>query len=854
MLENNLGLNLDNRFTASVFSSPDKMKRILEISGVGLWELDLVTKDSFWTKETFRIFGFEPHAGPVPFDSILQAMHPDDLERVQEAVGQATSSRIDVEYRIICKTGDVRYVRAQAAVDSASEPSHIIGTIQDITEQKRTEWQLRSVFQSAKDAFIVIDYENTIVAWNQGAENVFGYTAGERVGSKLSLIIPERFREAHEIGIKRYLSTQKKRLMDRTIELVGLRKDGQEIPIELSLATFGVGENTFFTAIIRDISERKRDQHDLLEIRRLFKLISENSQDIISYSTSDGICRYVSPSIRERLGYEPEEMIGQSNTVYFHPDDIKNINAIGMRILQGGDVERFTCRVLCKNGNYLWFETTLKIIRDDQGNVLQVVGVGRDISEHIEMQESLEHAVRIAGLGHWNCNITDGEIVLSNQMVQILGLENQQEIAVDEFLDKVHPDDVEWVNQNAKKSLQSGAPFDCVFRIVLHDGSIRYLHGQGEVLFDYIGVPLRMIGTSQDITHRKMVELQLQQSKERYQRLVDNSIDAIGIFENGKWVFMNRVGLQMFGATSEHEIVGRNYYDFLHPDHHEECKKRVLAMMAGQPAGITEYKWIKLDGGVFHAEVLGTPYSERAVQIIIRDITERKQSEVIMMNAEKLTAVGELAAGIAHEIRNPLTSLKGFTQILREKSEDDSQKYFEIMRSELSRIEAILNELLVLAKPQAMHVKPMEIGLLLREVVDLLQAQAFINNVLVETCMEEAVPLVECDPNQLKQVFINIVKNAIEAMPQGGNVVIKLTSVEDGVCIECADSGQGIPIDRLDKMGTPFFSTKENGTGLGFMVSRNIIESRKGNIHIDSKLGQGTAIRIILPSYKKDDS
>lgn len=465
---------------------------------------------------------------------------------------------------------------------------------------------MRSVFQSAKDAFIVVDETGTIVAWNEGAEHIFGYTAEERVGDKLHRIIPDRYRDAHTSGFTRYLATHQKRILDRTVELEGLRKDGVEIPIELSLASFVTGGKTFFTGIIRDISERKRHQQELLETRRLFNLISENSRDVISYNTPDGICRYVSASIRTWLGFEPKELIGRPASLIFHPDDLPTVRQIERRLSEGEDVERFTCRVLSKIGRPHWFETTLRAIRDEQGELLQVVGISRDV-------------------------------------------------------------------------------------------------------------------------------------------------------------------------------------------------------------------------------------------------TDRKEAEQMVMNTEKLAAVGQMAAGIVHEIRNPLTSLIGFTQLMQELPAEDHSQRLAIMRGELNRIEAILNELLVLAKPQVMHIRRTDLRLLLSEVITLLTAQAAIRNVIFTIPDLVELPLVDCDPNQLKQVFINFIKNSIEAMPQGGTVTLNLSTVPDGVCVECADDGPGMPDDRVQRLGTPFYSTKEKGTGLGFMVSRKIIESHRGRIHVESEVGVGTTIQVILP-------
>lgn len=235
---------------------------------------------------------------------------------------------------------------------------------------------------------------------------------------------------------------------------------------------------------------------------------------------------------------------------------------------------------------------------------------------------------------------------------------------------------------------------------------------------------------------------------------------------------------------------------------------------------------------------------------VIRDLTERKRSEEQILRSEKLSVIGQLAAGVAHEIRNPLTALKGFTHLLRSRYKDDGT-YFDIMANELDRINLIVNEFMTLAKPHLTTFGQGDLTEILQSVLSILETQAILLGVEIHCDIEVELPLIYCNENQLKQVFLNVIKNAIEAMPDGGNVFIQAKvarSLKENVLhILIQDEGPGIPDELIRKLGEPFVTTKEKGTGLGLMVSTRIIETHFGEIKIYNGPYKGTTVEIMLP-------
>lgn len=215
---------------------------------------------------------------------------------------------------------------------------------------------------------------------------------------------------------------------------------------------------------------------------------------------------------------------------------------------------------------------------------------------------------------------------------------------------------------------------------------------------------------------------------------------------------------------------------------------------------------------------------------------------------EKLAFMGQVATSIAHEIRNPLTSIKGFLQLQELQSHGDS-KHSSIMMDEIERINLIVNDLLILGKPSGLSLKRKSIEEIIKYVVRLTNNQALANDIIYNVELNTQNPYIECDENRIKQVLINIFRNAIDAMPNGGNLeIIADNYSDDEICIVCRDEGTGIPEEYIHRLQEPFFSTKEDGTGLGLMVSYRIIEEHKGRIEVESSADEGTTFKIFLPS------
>lgn len=235
----------------------------------------------------------------------------------------------------------------------------------------------------------------------------------------------------------------------------------------------------------------------------------------------------------------------------------------------------------------------------------------------------------------------------------------------------------------------------------------------------------------------------------------------------------------------------------------------------------------------------------KCVQVQNDKLHER--TEEIVRMSDKLSAVGQLAAGVAHEIRNPITAVKGFCRLMEDGATAAQARYLSIVQSELSRMESIVGEMMALAKPSEANFRCHSAASIVEEVVTLMSAEASLYNVTLELNVFEASSDVHCDVNQVKQVLVNVIKNAVEAIRDSGTVQLKVNGDGNWVEICAVDNGPGIAKENLVRLGKPFFTTKEQGTGLGLLVSRRIVQAHGGTLNIRSELGQGTTVLVRLP-------
>ncbi|MFL0374078.1 PAS domain S-box protein [Paenibacillus amylolyticus] len=619
-------------------------------------------------------------------------------------------------------------------------------------------------------------------------------------------------------------------------------------------------EPIYFICHIVDITDRKMSEQKLLHTEEMFKLITDHAQEIIYIADQEGVCRFCSPSVQGLLGYSPEEVIGQNNDAYFHPQDLERISQMD---LTKGNL--LNTRVRHKDGHYLWFETTYKVFGDAEHGQ-QILSIGRDVSERKKQKDISAEAERIALIGSWEWDMVKDHITLSDQIFEIFELERTcKPYRISDVFDVMDAEDIASLQKHIT-GVKQGEPLDFEYKHIGSDGNEKYLHLRGLITLDEHRQPVQLNGTLQDITERKRIEFKLQESVERYTSLKKYNHDAIISFNmDGNIMNANPVAVKMTGCpvaemigTSISRFIGASNLGLILGSDYEMAEKEINAVR-------------HTDGS--ETEVLATlapiiiNKSNVGFYLIAKDITEQKKLLVAKETAERMNkAKSEFLAMMSHEIRTPMNGVIGMTDLLLDTPglSGEQKEYIEIIQKSGDSLLAIINDILDFSKIESgktdLVEDPFDLVEIVTETVQIVKPLAREKKLDVRICVEDAIPTpVYGDAYRLKQVLTNIIGNAVKFTSEGG------VEVKVGVKEQCGnnvqlyfqvkDSGIGIPVERKQQLFEPFYqlenfmTRKPQGTGLGLAISKKLVELMQGEIWIEESDEPGT-IFIFTAQFK----
>ena len=359
---------------------------------------------------------------------------------------------------------------------------------------------------------------------------------------------------------------------------------------------------------------------------------------------------------------------------------------------------------------------------------------------------------------------------------------------------------------------------------------------------------------TRDVTEYRHLILKLQRSEKRFKAILDTATDAIiSVDEDQKIILFNNAAQKIFGYSGQ-EVIGKDLDTIIPPGYglyHVYLERFLKNRESNNTGKSLSLKAMRKNGEVFPADLSLSVLDmggKKTFTAIIRDVTRQRQMEKKVLRSERLVAVGSAVAHVAHEIRSPLMIIGGFTSQIRSvlEREKDINK-IDMVLDEVARLERLIADLGDFTKEFKLVMRPSEINLVVSDVLNIMAGVYGNYNYCFEKYLSSEIKEINCDPDKLKQVFINLISNGTEAMPGGGLITVKTEKINKGIEISISDEGRGMSSDELRRIFEPFYTTREKGTGLGLAISYKIIQAHNGDIWAESSPGKGTTFFIQIP-------
>ena len=655
------------------------------------------------------------------------------------------------------------------------------------------------------------------------------------------------------------------REMGSGLELFARRRDGVAIPVEIQLSYIETATGLLVMSFVIDITERKRLEQELAEREALLRAIIETEPECVKVLDLDGSVRTINAAGLAMIEATSRADIVGRDVCHLATAEFRSVYRDLIGKAGRGEAGRLEFRMVGLRGTPRWLDTHMVPLRSADGTSTAGLGVTRDVTEWKKTEALLRQSEDryrrlLAVLPDAILVNRENRIFFANEQgVRLFGARSAEEILGKSLYDLAHPDYHEMIDARIRHLLGPGNTVPEVEeKIVRLDGmsvdvAVRAARFQDEEGFGIL-VVLR------DISLRKAAEQKLRESEERLQSL-------LGAMEDVIWSSSLDLSTMFYVSPSVMEIYGRPPDAFLarpslwleavHPD---DC---VIAEQARQALSTmgefdVEYRIVRLDGDLRWLHDRGRVIKDakgRPLRIdgIASDITERKRLQAQLRRTERVAELGTVASGMAHEIGTPMNVILGRAEYLMERTKEEPvRKGLQTIVSQVERITRVMNQLLAFARRRPVEHRALDLRQTIEDNLEIFQERLSQSNISVETSFADACPLVHADSDQMSQVLINLVMNAIHAMPGGGVLKLSLAPDRGMVRLTVADTGHGMPRDVIAKVFDPFFTTKEfgKGTGLGLTVVKGIIEEHSGTIEVESEPERGTTFTICLPIDK----
>src|SRR3984885_1250408 len=871
----------------------------LSHSGTFGWKVH--SGELIWSDETYKILGFARQTNPT-LDLVFDRVHPEDRNRLQQIRDRATQSgmNLDVDHRILLPDGVTKFVHlvAHAGRDNSGDLEYI-GVVTDVTERKRADEEREALshrlqeskarLEEAQRVAQIGHYEWNLVAnrvtWSAELYRIYGLPPQE--GSIDMAMVREMMHSDDREHVFGAVEDVVRSGVNAAAEHRVVRPTGEVRTVQaigtVKRDASGRAHEIFGT--VQDITDSKRAEEERQALSRDLqesKAWLEEAQHVahVGYWVWDLQTNRLiwSDETYRIFGLTPQEGPIDLDKVreMIHPDDREMVFRTAENAANSGTRADCEHRLFRPNGEMRVVHSLGDLKKDSSGRPHQIFGTTQDITERKHAEEALQQnqfylreGQRLAHMGSWAFNAAGH--YWSDELYKIYGLDPKSGApTVEQYLALVHPQDRTVIAETIKRMQEQHCGFDQIERIVRPDGQLRYIRAVAVPVFEK-GVFTGFVGTTMDVTEQELLTQELRRQQAylaEAQRLTHAGSFACN-FVTGEIFHLSEEAFRIYGFDPKScDIPFERFYKSTHPEDEPSLRENFYGAINARMDYDLEYRIHRPDGTIRFLRSVG--HHNRSGEIgeylgITMDITERKQAEEERERLRRLEAdlahinrvnmMGELAAALAHEIKQPIAAAvanAGACLGFLDGEHPDILEAREAASGTIGcarRAAEIIDHVRSLFKKNLPQREPVDLNELIREIALLLKSDIRRNSATVHLELGENLPNVIGDRVQLEQVLMNLMLNAIEAMRDAnGNLTITSNPTEDGhLLISVSDTGIGIPADKVDRIFNTFFTTKPQGTGMGLAISRSIVESHGGRLWATSNSGRGSTFRFTLP-------
>lgn len=773
--------------------------------------------------------------------------------------------------------------------------------------------EFQTLFDLMPDPVVIVDRKGTFLAVNRKVEEITGFKREELLGQNFlwTKIVTRRSKAT----LMKNLAKRMMGMQPAPYEVEALTKDGEKIPAEVNAVKIAYEGKPAALVIFRELRERKKAEEALRESEERYRTIFELSPDSIVTVDTQGVITSCNATATKMLGYSKDEIIGKhfSKIGVLGTEDLPYYTELFNSLLMGEVQKPAELTFYRRDGTPILCDVRLSLLKEGSKTV-GIQAISRNITERKKAEEELirlSSAVKMSTDGIVVSDINGKIIEVNEAILEMYGAENQEDLIGKSSFDFLHPQDREKALAEMKEVLTKGYNKSVEYRVITKDQNEINVEISTTLRKDTERKPTGFVGIVHDITERKRFEerlsalnaysrnLNMAESMEKIYQLTLDAMEKTLGFEHASFMVVDQNMLSVMDQCGYQSLslelpldggrgitvkVAKTGQSVLVPDIRKESAyvegmpgirselavpikiaNKVLGVLNVESKTLNAFderdeKLLEILASHSATAMSNLEVSKNLEELVRKRTQELRQAQKRLLRVERMAGIGETAAMVGHDLRNPLQVMANVLYLAKKSlaalptegtksvEKHDIEELMATVGEQLQYMNKIVNDLQDYARPIEPNLVETDLHQLIQ---DTLATMTIPHNVRVSITKEDKFPLLTVDPMLMRRAFSNLITNALQAMPDGGRLTIRLSKHEKKALVNVQDTGVGIAPKIRNKIFQPLFTTKARGQGFGLPVCKRLVEAHDGSIQVKSRVGQGSTFTVQIPLKRR---